>query len=168
LSPKQNREIPPLRHAVVHRLKRENPGLEIVINGGIETLDAARGQLAHVDGAMVGRAAYREPYLLAEADRIIFGEAAAAPSRAEIALAFLPYAARAAARGTRVHAITRHILGLFHGVPGGRAWRRHLGEGARRAGSAAALIEEALELALRSAAQDETTLSQRVELSSAA
>jgi len=151
LSPKQNREIPELRHDIVHRLKADNPGLEIVINGGIESLAEARDQLDRVDGAMIGRAAYRDPYLLAEADRIIFDEASPAPSRREIAAALALHAARAAETGTTVHAVTRHILGLFHGMPGGKAWRHHLSEGSHRPGAGPRLILDALAAAEASA-----------------
>jgi tRNA-dihydrouridine synthase A len=126
LSPKENRTVPPLRYDVVHRLKRDFPGLTIVINGGIESLDSAQAQLGHVDGAMLGRAAYHDPWVLAEADARIFGDAPRQLSRREVAEAMLPYIAAQAAAGVPVSRITRHLLGLFHGVPGARAWRRAL------------------------------------------
>jgi tRNA-dihydrouridine synthase A len=126
LSPKENRTVPPLRYDVVHRLKRDFPGLTIVINGGIESLDSAQAQLGHVDGAMLGRAAYHDPWVLAEADARLFGEAPRQLSRREVAEAMLPYIAAQAAAGVPVSRITRHLLGLFHGVPGARAWRRAL------------------------------------------
>jgi tRNA-dihydrouridine synthase A len=126
LSPKENRTVPPLRYDLVHRLKRDFPGLTIVINGGIESLDAAQAQLGHLDGAMLGRAAYHDPWVLAEADARIFGEAPRQLSRREVAEAMLPYIAAQAAAGVPVSRITRHLLGLFHGVPGARAWRRAL------------------------------------------
>ena len=194
LSPRENRSVPPLRYDVVHRLKRDFPGLTIVLNGGIESLDAAQAQLAYVDGAMIGRAAYHDPWVLAEADEQIFGAAVGAretaeptPSaqapetgrpatlvtrrdvgetwglerpprshraatgvsseegagamaspppeahqvarrlgRREVAEAMLPYIAAQAAAGVPVSQITRHLLGLFHGLPGARAWRRAL------------------------------------------
>ncbi len=129
LSPKENRTVPPLRHDVVHRLKRDFPQLTIVINGGIESLDQAIEQLAHVDGVMIGRAAYHDPWLLAEADARVFGDLPASTTRREVFEAMLPYIERELAAGTRLHAITRHMLGLFHGVPGARAWRRMLSAG---------------------------------------
>jgi tRNA-dihydrouridine synthase A len=144
LSPKQNREIPPLRHDVVHRLKRDFPALEIVINGGIATLDEAAAQLAAVDGVMIGRAAYQDPYLLADADRVLFGDAHPAPTREAVVAAMLPYAREQRARGVPLSAMTRHLLGLFNGVPGARAWRRTLSERAHRAGAGAEVIEQAL------------------------
>ena len=126
LSPKENRTVPPLRYDMVHRLKRDFPGLAIVINGGIESLDAGLAQLAHVDGVMIGRAAYHDPWMVAEADRRIFGASPREISRLEVAKAMVPYLAAQAANGVPVSRITRHLLGLFHGVPGARAWRRAL------------------------------------------
>jgi tRNA-dihydrouridine synthase A len=143
LSPKQNREIPPLRYDVVHRLKADNPGLEIALNGGIETLDQAEAQLAHVDGVMIGRAAYHDPYLLAAADRRFFGADGPDPSRAEVIDGLLPYAEAALARGTPLHGITRHILGLYQGIPGAKAWRRSLSVEAHRPGAGVEVIREA-------------------------
>ena len=128
LSPKENRTVPPLRYDVVHRLKRDFLALPIVINGGIESLDAAEEQLAHVDGIMIGRAAYHDPWLLAEADQRIFDAASGGLSRREVAKAMLVYIEDQAASGVPVNRITRHMLGLFHGVPGARAWRRALSE----------------------------------------
>jgi tRNA-dihydrouridine synthase A len=126
LSPKENRTVPPLRHDVVHRLKRDFPESTIVINGGIESLDAALAQLDRVDGSMLGRAAYHDPWVLAEADARIFGEAGGSLDRRHVAEAMLPYIAAQATAGVPVSRITRHLLGLFHGVPGARAWRRAL------------------------------------------
>ena len=144
LSPKQNREIPPLDYGRVYRLKRDFPDLEIVINGGVGSLAEAAAHLAHVDGAMIGRAAYRDPYMLAGADRRFFGDSRPAPSRAEVARALLPYAEAARGRGVPVKSITRHILGLFNGRPGARAWRRELSETAHRPGAGPEVIEAAL------------------------
>ncbi|MGE5147553.1 MAG: tRNA dihydrouridine(20/20a) synthase DusA [Candidatus Eiseniibacteriota bacterium] len=144
LSPKQNREIPPLRYDVVHRLKRDFPDLEIVINGGITTLDAAAAQLQAVDGVMIGRAAYHDPYMLAEADRVLFGDAYNAPTREAVVEAMLPYAETQRARGVPLSAITRPMLGLYNSVPGARAWRRSLSEEAHRKGAGAEVIERAL------------------------
>jgi tRNA-dihydrouridine synthase A len=126
LSPRENRTIPPLRHDLVHRLKRDFPGLAIVVNGGVESLDAAQAQLAHVDGVMMGRAAYHDPWVLAEADERIFGAAPQRVSRREVAEAMLSYIAGQAAAGVPVSRTTRHLLGLFHGAPRARAWRRAL------------------------------------------
>lgn len=145
LSPKQNREIPPLRYGEVHHLKRERPELEVVINGGILSLDAAVAQLEQVDGAMIGRAAYQDPYILAEVDRRIFGDARPAPSRNAVAEAMIPYAERVCAGGRSIRSITRHILGLFNGLPGAKAWRRHLSEAAGRPAAGPEIIREALQ-----------------------
>jgi tRNA-dihydrouridine synthase A len=129
LSPKENRSVPPLRHDVVHRLKRDFPELTIVINGGIESLEQAIEQLAHVDGVMIGRAAYHDPWLLADTDARIYGDPPTGTTRRDVVEAMLPYIERELASGTRLHSITRHMLGLFHGVPGARAWRRMLSAG---------------------------------------
>lgn len=134
LSPKENRDIPPLDYPLVYRLKQTMPDMEIIINGGIATLDEAADHMAHVDGAMLGRAAYQNPYLLAGVDARFYGEAAAPLSRHEVLEAFLPYVERELAHGTHLHAMTRHILGLFQGQPGARAFRRHISENAPRAG----------------------------------
>ncbi len=131
LSPRENREIPPLRYDVAAALKRDFPGLEIVLNGGIQNLDEAARHLETFDGVMIGRAAYHNPYLLAEAGRL-FGRRDPAPSRREVVERMLPYIQRQLERGTRLHAISRHMLGLYHGQPGGRLWRRRLGEAATR------------------------------------
>ena len=145
LSPKQNRETPPLDYNRVFRLKRDLPHLQIVLNGGVPSLEAAEEHLAAgVDGVMIGRAAYQGPYLLAEADRRFFADRAAPPSREAVARAMLPYAEAALARGVPVKSITRHILGLFNGLPGARLWRRHLSEQAHRPGAGLEVIEDAL------------------------
>jgi tRNA-dihydrouridine synthase A len=126
LSPKENRSIPPLRHETVWRLKRDHPDLEIVINGGIATLAAAAEQLHRVDGVMLGRAVYHDPYLLAEVDRCLFDDLHPVPSRTQVVMAMLPYIERELQAGTRLKHITRHMLGMFRGAPGARAWRREL------------------------------------------
>ena len=146
LSPKENREIPPLRYDVVYRLKADFPALEVIVNGGITSLEEAARHNERVDGAMMGREAYRNPFVLATADHRVFGtETAAAPNRVEIARMMLGYARRETARGARLHHITRHMLGLFHATHGARRWRRHLStEAARR--DDAEIIGEALEL----------------------
>ncbi len=145
LSPKDNRSVPPLRHDDVHRLKRENPGLRIEINGGFGSLEQIREQLEFVDGVMIGRAAYDDPYLLATADHEIFGEATALPpSRREIVAAMLPYIDAWCRRGLSPGRITRPMLGLFAGRPGTRAWKRHISENAHREGAGAEVLLEAM------------------------
>ena len=134
LSPKENREIPPLDYGRVYRLKAAHPELEIVINGGIASLDEAEAHLAQVDGVALGRAAYQNPYLLAEVDRRLFGARTAAPSRRMVIEALIPYAERHLRAGGRLNNIARHILGLYHGRPRARAFRRHIAEQAPRDG----------------------------------
>jgi len=146
LSPKQNRHIPPLDYDRVYRLKRANPGREIVINGGIASLDEAVSHLRHVDGVMMGRAAYQEPWRLLAVDAELFGLPATFHSPKEAALALVPYIEREIARGTRLHAVARHVLGLFHGVPGARAFRRHLATEGVKPGAAARTFLDALAL----------------------
>ena len=126
LSPKQNREIPPLDYGRVHRLKREFPALRIVINGGFVTLEDSVAQLAHVDGVMIGRAAYQDSWLVARLDARLFGGTPA--SEAEVLTAFERYVARELASGTPLRMMTRHLLGMRSGREGGRLWRRQLGE----------------------------------------
>jgi tRNA-dihydrouridine synthase A len=126
LSPKENREIPPLDYARVHRLKREFPSLTIVINGGFVDEEASAAQLAHVDGVMIGRAAYQDSWLLARLDARFFG--GAPPSETEVLEAYRAYVAREIARGTPLKSMTRHLLGMRSGRPGGRRWRRGLSE----------------------------------------
>jgi tRNA-dihydrouridine synthase A len=145
LSPRENREIPPLRYEVVYRLKQDFPGLLIVLNGGLTCLDQVAEQLRHVDGAMIGRAAYENPYLLAEVDRRFWGCGWPAASRQDIVRDLLPYVERQLRLGTPLRCITRHLLGLFQGVPGARAWRRYLSENAHRPGAGAAVLEAALQ-----------------------
>jgi tRNA-dihydrouridine synthase A len=142
LSPKENREIPPLRYDWVHRLKRERADLVISINGGLRELDDVRTQLAHVDGVMIGRAAYHEPYRLHEYAVALEGE----PPRTRDALlrAWFPYVASQLARGVALKHLTRHILGLFHAQPGGRAFRQVLSEGAPNPAAGLDLLERAL------------------------
>ena len=143
LSPKQNRDVPPLDYARVYRLKQRRPELEIIINGGIEFFVAAKTQLAQVDGVMLGRAAYADPYLLSEVDGVLFGEDGPAPSRLDVLDAFRPYVEERLARGSRLNQLTRHILGLFHGQPRARAFRRHLAENAHLDGAGIEVLEEA-------------------------
>ena len=126
LSPKENREIPPLDYERVYRLKRAHARLTVVLNGGIGSVEAALAHLPHVDGVMMGRAAYQEPWRLLAVDSSVFGEAARFTSPRAAATALMPYIEREMAQGTRLHAVTRHLHGLFHAVPGARAFRRHL------------------------------------------
>jgi tRNA-dihydrouridine synthase A len=144
LSPKENREVPPLRYETVHRVKADFPELEIVANGGIRTIEQARAQLAKVDGVMIGREAYHNPYALVAWERALLGTAEPAPSRFEIVERLLPYLEAELAEGTPLRAITRHILGLFNGVPGARAWRRRLSEAAHLPRAGAGVVVEAL------------------------
>lgn len=147
LSPKENREVPPLDYPRVYRLKAAHPELEIIINGGIATLDEAERHLAHVDGVALGRAAYQNPYLLADVDRLFFGAERTPPTRAKAIERLLPYAERHLRTGGRLNNITRHVLGLYHGRPRGRAFRRHLAERAPRAGAGAEVLVDAMRIA---------------------
>jgi len=142
LSPKQNRDIPPLRYDVVHTLKRDYPQLEILINGGIRGLHDVREHLRHCDGAMLGREAYANPYLLAEVDREFYGAGGEPPTREAIMNRLLPYVERQVAAGVRLNAITRHILGLYRGQPGARLWRQRICENGRGPGADAATLRE--------------------------
>jgi tRNA-dihydrouridine synthase A len=150
LSPKENREVPPLDYMLVHRLKRAHPDLDIVINGGIASLDQAQEQLGFVDGVMMGRAAYQEPWRLLAADPLLFGEPASFISAKEAGFALIPYIERELANGVRLSAITRHVLGLFRAVPGARAFRRHLATEAIKPGAGAEVMVDALALVLDS------------------
>lgn len=144
LSPKQNREIPPLHYEYVNRLKQELPALTVVLNGGVPSLDAAADHLQQVDGVMIGRAAYRDPWLLADADPRLHDEAAPVSVRSDAVLRYLPYVAEQLDEGVPLHAMTRHILGLFNGCRGARQWRRFLSENAYRPGASIDVIESAL------------------------
>lgn len=143
LSPKENRDIPPLDYPLVWRLKRERPDLTIVINGGVASLDEAEEHLKHVDGVMLGRAAYHTPTILAEVDARIFGEGEAVDPFAAV-IAYKDYVASELARGTHLAAMTRHMLGLFHGRPGARAWRRILTVEGVKPGAGLEVIDRAL------------------------
>ncbi|HEX7943621.1 MAG TPA: tRNA dihydrouridine(20/20a) synthase DusA [Phenylobacterium sp.] len=143
LSPKENRDIPPLNYPLVWRLKRERPDLAIVINGGIGSLDEAVEHLAHVDGVMLGRAAYHTPDILGQADARIFGEGGGV-SAVEAVQAYREYMASELAKGVHLAAMTRHMLGLFHGVPGARTWRRILTVEGVKPGAGLEVIDQAL------------------------
>jgi tRNA-dihydrouridine synthase A len=144
LSPRENREVPPLDYLIVHRLKRAHPNFEVVLNGGIASLEQAQAQLAKVDGVMMGRAAYQEPWRLLDVDPSLYGEPAPFVSPKAAALALLPYIERELRQGVRLPAITRHVLGLFRAVPGARAFRRHLATEAAKPGAGASVMADAL------------------------
>ena len=144
LSPKQNREIPELNYDRVYQLKRDFPQLEIVINGGITTLEQAQQHLEHIDGVMIGREAYTNPYLLATVDQQIYGSAEAIKSREQIAEEFVKYAQNELSQQTRLQSMVRHILGLFHAMPGARQFRRHISENAYKADATVDVLIEAL------------------------
>ena len=144
LSPKENRDIPPLNYPLVYRLKRERPDLTVVINGGIASLDEAMAHLEAVDGVMLGRAAYHEPGLLGAVDRRVFGEAGADVDDRAAVVAYRPYVAASLARGVGLAPLVRPMLGLFHGQPGARAWRRLLTVEGVRPGAGADVIDRAL------------------------
>jgi tRNA-dihydrouridine synthase A len=144
LSPKDNREIPPLRYDLVHRVKADFPELEVIANGGIRTVEQAQNQLALIDGVMLGRKAYQDPYCLAEWQQALLGAEEPVPTRREIVERLLPYVERELEGGTPLKAIARHILGLFQGLPGARAWRRALSDAAHRKGVGPEVIRDAL------------------------
>jgi tRNA-dihydrouridine synthase A len=143
LSPKENRDVPPLDYSLVYRLKAAYPQVPIIINGGITTLDAAQEHLTHLDGVMLGRVAYHEPGLLGLVDPILFGEPAAYASQFEVLEAYLPYIEQRLSEGVRLADMTRHILGLFTGMPGARAWRRHLATYAVKSGAGLDVVRQA-------------------------
>jgi tRNA-dihydrouridine synthase A len=146
LSPRENRDIPPLDYPIVYRLKAEHPELPIVINGGVTTIEAALEHLKHVDGVMMGRAAYQEPWRLLDVDPLVFGEAAPHQTVKSAAASLIPYIEKQIASGAKLHSIVRHLHGLFHAVPGARAYRRHLAIEAVQPGACAAVLAEALAL----------------------
>lgn len=147
LSPKENRQVPPLDYARVYRLKAARPDLTIVLNGGIETLEACAGHLQHVDGVMLGRAAYQTPYLLADVDRALLGRDGPAPARGDVLARLVPYVRRHLAGGGRLNNVTRHILGLYHGQPRARLFRRHLSEHGVGEGAGLDVLLQAIALA---------------------
>ncbi|GGY14539.1 tRNA-dihydrouridine(20/20a) synthase [Paludibacterium paludis] len=145
LSPKENREIPPLKYDYVYRLKAERPDLEILINGGVKTSDDIEAHLRHVDGVMVGREAYHNPWIMADWDARFYGTEPGDLTRRKVALAMLPYIERNLAEGHKLRNIARHILGLFQGVPGARHWRRMLSDASCLEGADGRLVLKALE-----------------------
>ncbi len=146
LSPKENREIPPLDYGRVHRLKAARPDLTIVLNGGVDTLDAAEAHLAALDGVMIGRAAYHTPYILAAVDSRLFGGTDPDISRDDALTRLLPHIEQHLSSGGRLNNVVRHVLGLYQGQPGARRFRRHLSENAVRAGAGIEILREAMSL----------------------
>jgi tRNA-dihydrouridine synthase A len=146
LSPKENRDIPPLDYDRVNRLKAALPNVPVIVNGGIGSIAEARRHLDHVDGVMLGRAAYQEPWRLLTVDPELFGEAAPYATMKDVFAAMLPYIEKQLAQGTRLHSMTRHFVGAFHGVKGARAFRRHLAENGVRAGAGVNVLVDAMAL----------------------
>jgi len=146
LSPKENRDVPPLNYDRVYQIKEDFPQLHIDINGGIQTLEQAQQHLSHVDGVMMGRAIYHDPYLLAEADSLLFDDGHKILSRHDIIREMLPYIEQRMTEGRPVKSITRHLLGVFQGQKGAKAWRRYLSEHAHLKGAGLEVVEQALEL----------------------
>ena len=144
LSPKQNRDVPPLDYGLVHALKAAHPDWPVALNGGLGTLADAQAALARVDGVMLGRAAYQSPDLLLGVDPLLFGEPAPVADGFEAVERFMPVAAARLADGVRLHDMTRHLLGLFGGLPGARAWRRHLATEAPKPGAGLEVVRAAL------------------------
>lgn len=146
LSPKENRDVPPLDYQRVYQLKQDFPHLHIDINGGIHTLEEVQQHLKQIDGVMMGRAIYHNPYLLAQADSVLFGDQHHVLSRHEVIQNMLPYIEQRMSQGRPIKSITRHLLGLFQGQPGAKAWRRHLSENAHLKGAGLEVLENALAL----------------------
>ena len=144
LSPKENREIPPLDYPRVYQLKKDFPHLTMGINGGVKTMEEIEAHLQHMDGVMVGREAYQNPYLLAEVDQRLYGSDKPVKKRREIVEAMYPYIERELAKGTYLNHISRHMLGLFQNMPGARQWRRHISENAHKPGSGIEVLEQAM------------------------
>lgn len=148
LSPKENREIPPLRYELVYQIKREFPSLEILINGGITTLEQCQQHLQHIDGVMVGREAYHNPWLLAQVDPLLYNHPARFSNRKAVLEALFPYIQQQLENGTPLGHISRHVLGLFQGMPGARAFRRMVSENAHKPQAGVTLLREAMEKVL--------------------
>ena len=157
LSPRENRDVPPLDYDRVYRLKARLGNFPVVINGGIRTLDEAEAHLKHVDGVMLGRAAYENPSILLDTDPRFFGAGAPCASAHDVVEALMPYVERALMNGARLHDITRHLLGLFRGVPGARTFRRHLATEAVKPGAGMAVLRDALALVLDSRSEQAQT-----------
>jgi len=147
LSPKQNREIPPLSYPTVYRLKKDFPHLEFIINGGIKTIEASQQHLEHVDGVMLGREAYHNPYAMIHVDKQLYQrKSSSALSRQAIVEQFIEYTDKQLSKGVPLNHMTRHILGLFHGQPGAKAWRRHLSENSTKKGAGVEVLQQAKEI----------------------
>lgn len=144
LSPKENREIPPLDYPRAYQLKQDFPHLTIAVNGGVKTLAEAKEHLQHLDGVMIGREAYQSPYLLAEVDQQIFGLDTPVKKRSQVVQEMYPYIEQQLAQGSYLGHITRHMLGLFQNMPGARQWRRHISENVHKAGAGIEVVEQAL------------------------
>jgi len=144
LSPKENRSIPPLKYDIVHKLKETYPQKSFIINGGFLTLETAKQQLDFVDGVMMGREAYHNPYILSEVDKIFFNYDMPQLNRLEVLESLYPYIEKELKKGVRLHSITRHILGLFNGFPGARSWRRYISENATKADAGIEVVQQAL------------------------
>jgi tRNA-dihydrouridine synthase A len=146
LSPKENREIPPLNYPWVYQLKKDFPHLTIVVNGGIQTIEECHDHLEHVDGVMLGREAYQNPWMLAQVDEALFGMDSPLKSRDDVIAELLPFAEQHIAQGGQLNHVTRHILGLYHGVPGAKKFRRHLSENAYKKEAGISILAEAYAL----------------------
>lgn len=157
LSPRENRDVPPLDYARVHRLKKRLGNFPVIINGGVRSLDEAEAHLEHVDGVMLGRAAYETPSILLDVDPRFFDAAAPAVSAHDAVESLMPYIERELAKSARFHDITRHLLGLFRGVPGARGFRRHLATEAVKPGAGMAVLRQALALVLDSRTEQAQT-----------
>ena len=145
LSPKENREIPPLDYPRVYQLKRDFPHLTMAVNGGVKTLAEIEAHLEHLDGAMVGREAYQNPYMMADLDQRLFGSNKPVKKRREVVEAMYPYIERQMANGSYLNHISRHMLGLFQNMPGARQWRRHISENAHKPGAGIEVLQQAME-----------------------
>ena len=157
LSPKQNREIPPLCYDMVYQLKRDFPALEIIINGGITDIEQSVTHLKHVDGVMIGRSAYHNPYFLANVDQDIFGTDTENKTRDQVLLDFIPYLEEQLGNGVPLNHMSRHILGLFQNVPGAKLFRRHISECAHKKGACIEVIHQARQLMLDAQQLDENS-----------
>ena len=144
LSPKENRDVPPLNYKLVYQIKQEYPELEIVINGGIKTMEACLDHLQYVDGVMVGREAYHNPYLLMQVDNAIYGHASDVLSRKQVLQQYFSYVEDQIKQGSHLKHMSRHLLGLFQGQTGAKAWRRHISENAHKEGVGIELLQEAM------------------------
>lgn len=146
LSPKENREIPPLKYDYVYQLKKDFPHLEIIINGGIKTIEETQNHLCHIDGVMMGREAYHNPWVMSSVDQIVFGQPSTATDRFDALDRYLPYVEQQLKQGARLMHMTRHILGIFQGLPGGKQFRRYLSENGHRTDATIQVLIDAIEL----------------------